>query len=126
MAVTSDRPFLVNEYSTRTGVSGTTVDFIGLLQSKTWGWIIPLQTPEINGYPVAPFGISLTTWFVLAGGLIGCSQSDKELCEDVHKKLNECGSPTSGKCPENLADEVREQYECIMDTECIDLADCAS
>jgi MFS family permease len=50
--------------------AGLVLIVLGLLQSKTWGWIIPLQTPEINGYPIAPFGISLTTWFVLAGSAL--------------------------------------------------------
>lgn len=49
-----------------------------------------------------------------------CEQSDKELCEDAQKKLAECGSNTVD-CPENLAESVREQYECIVDTECIDI-----
>lgn len=39
----------------------------GMLQSKTWGWIQPLQSPEIGGVPIAPLGISLTTWLILAG-----------------------------------------------------------
>ncbi|MGR2752297.1 MFS transporter [Agromyces arachidis] len=47
--------------------AGLVLVVLGLLQSKTWGWIVPLQSPEVNGYPIAPFGISLTTWFVLGG-----------------------------------------------------------
>jgi len=39
----------------------------GMLQSKTWGWVIPAQSPEVNGVEVAPLGISLTTWLILAG-----------------------------------------------------------
>lgn len=50
--------------------AGLVLIVLGLLQSKTWGWIIPLQSPEFNGYPIEPLGISLTTWFVLAGGLL--------------------------------------------------------
>lgn len=50
--------------------AGLVLIVLGLLQSKTWGWIIPLQSPEVNGYPIEPLGISLTTWFVLAGGLL--------------------------------------------------------
>ena len=38
-----------------------------MLQSKAWGWIQPLQSPEIGGVPIAPLGISLTTWLILAG-----------------------------------------------------------
>ncbi len=39
----------------------------GVLQSKTWGWIVPKTIPVINGQQVAPFNISLTAWFILAG-----------------------------------------------------------
>ena len=43
----------------------------GMLQSKTWGWITPLKSPEIGGVAIAPLGISLTSWLILAGsGLI--------------------------------------------------------
>ncbi|HEX6955431.1 MAG TPA: MFS transporter, partial [Agromyces sp.] len=50
--------------------AGLVLIVLGLLQSKTWGWIIPNQSPEFNGYPIEPLGISLTTWFVLAGGFL--------------------------------------------------------
>ncbi|RXZ46056.1 MFS transporter [Agromyces binzhouensis] len=40
---------------------------LGMLQSKTWGWIIPLQSPEIGGVEIAPLGVSLTAWLILAG-----------------------------------------------------------
>lgn len=39
----------------------------GMLQSKTWGWILPLQSPQIGGIGVAPLGISLTAWFIVLG-----------------------------------------------------------
>ena len=42
----------------------------GMLQSKTWGWITPLDSPEINGQDIAPLGISLTSWFMLVGGIL--------------------------------------------------------
>lgn len=42
----------------------------GMLQSKTWGWIIPLQTPEIAGVPIAPLGVSLTAWCVALGAVL--------------------------------------------------------
>ncbi|WP_353815003.1 MFS transporter [Agromyces sp. SYSU T00266] len=40
---------------------------LGMLQSKTWGWIIPLQSPEIAGVEIAPFGVSLAAWLILGG-----------------------------------------------------------
>lgn len=39
----------------------------GMLQSKTWGWVIPLQSPVVSGVEIAPLGISLAMWFILAG-----------------------------------------------------------
>lgn len=42
----------------------------GVLQSKTWGWFVPLISPEINGVEVAPFGVSLVTYFVILGILV--------------------------------------------------------
>ena len=42
----------------------------GMLQSKTWGWVIPLHPPSIGGVEVAPLGVSPTTWFVLAGSAL--------------------------------------------------------
>jgi predicted MFS family arabinose efflux permease len=42
----------------------------GMLQSKTWGWITPLHSPEIGGVPIAPFGISLTAWLILVGSVL--------------------------------------------------------
>jgi hypothetical protein len=68
-----------------------------------------------------------TTWLVLIGCLCltGCAQSDEELCKDVRKKLEKCGTIGPSSCPEALQDPVREQYECIMDVECSELAECA-
>ncbi|MEI5585584.1 MULTISPECIES: MFS transporter [unclassified Agromyces] len=50
--------------------AGLVLIVLGLLQSKTWGWIIPLNSPEVNGFPIQPFGISLTTWLILAGSVL--------------------------------------------------------
>jgi MFS family permease len=40
---------------------------LGMLQSKVWGWIVPLHSPEINGTEIAPLGISLTAWLIVLG-----------------------------------------------------------
>jgi MFS family permease len=42
----------------------------GMLQSKTWGWIVPVHSPEIAGVEIAPLGISLTSWLILLGGVL--------------------------------------------------------
>ncbi len=42
----------------------------GMLQSKTWGWILPLASPQINGVEIAPLGISMTAWLIVVGGVL--------------------------------------------------------
>lgn len=42
----------------------------GVLQSKTWGWIIPQHTPVINGHNIAPLGISPVAYLILSGILV--------------------------------------------------------
>jgi len=42
----------------------------GMLQSKTWGWVLPLSVPQVAGVPVAPFGISLSAWFMVVGAVL--------------------------------------------------------
>jgi len=42
----------------------------GMLQSKTWGWVLPLSSPKIGGVPIAPLGVSLTAWFIAVGGVL--------------------------------------------------------
>lgn len=49
---------------------GMSLLVFGVLQSKTWGWINPLATPEINGVAIAPFGISLVVYLIIAGLLV--------------------------------------------------------
>lgn len=39
----------------------------GMLQSKTWGWIDPRSIPTINGAEIAPLGISIVAYLILAG-----------------------------------------------------------
>jgi MFS family permease len=48
-------------------VSGFTLLVYGMLQSKDWGWITPLDIPVINGVSIAPFDISLVTYLIIAG-----------------------------------------------------------
>lgn len=42
----------------------------GVLQSKTWGWVNPIDSPTINGKAIAPFGISLVAYLIIAGILL--------------------------------------------------------
>jgi EmrB/QacA subfamily drug resistance transporter len=42
----------------------------GLLQSKVWGWVTPIIKPEIGGVEIAPLGISLVAYLIVAGILL--------------------------------------------------------
>lgn len=53
--------------SSALSVLGMSLLVFGVLQSKTWGWIEPLKTPTINGVEIAPFGISIVAYLILAG-----------------------------------------------------------
>lgn len=49
---------------------GMALVVFGVLQSKVWGWIEPLATPQINGHDVAPFGVSLVAYLILCGTVV--------------------------------------------------------
>jgi MFS family permease len=42
----------------------------GMLQSSKWGWIQPRVVPEIGGVSLAPLGISLVPYLIVAGVLL--------------------------------------------------------
>lgn len=50
--------------------SGMAILVFGMLQSKIWGWIIPISKPEVNGHAIAPLGISLVAYMLLAGAIL--------------------------------------------------------
>ena len=64
------RPTRIDVLSVVLSAAGLVLVVLGMLQSKTWGWVVPLQSPEINGVEVAPLGVSLTTWSMLTGALL--------------------------------------------------------
>ncbi len=49
---------------------GLVLMVFGMLQSSKWGWIEPRSTPVIAGHDIAPFGISLVAYLILAGLLV--------------------------------------------------------
>jgi len=49
---------------------GMALIVFGALQSKTWGWIVPLDSPSLNGRDIAPFGISLVAYLILFGVIL--------------------------------------------------------
>lgn len=42
----------------------------GILQSKTWGWFTPMTKPEIAGHEIAPLGISIVAYLIIAGIIV--------------------------------------------------------
>ena len=50
--------------------AGLILIVFAMLQSKTWGWILPKQSPEIGGVPINPLGLSLVPYMLLAGGFL--------------------------------------------------------
>jgi EmrB/QacA subfamily drug resistance transporter len=43
---------------------------LGILQSKTWGWVMPKGIPQISGHDIAPLGISLVAYLIVLGLVI--------------------------------------------------------
>lgn len=64
------RPVRIDLLSVLLSAAGLVFVVYGMLQSKTWGWVIPLHPPIVNGVPITPLGVSMTTWFVLAGAAL--------------------------------------------------------
>ncbi len=60
----------IDTWSAVLSASGMALVVFGALQSKTWGWIVPLNSPTIGDQTIAPFGISLVAYFILAGVIL--------------------------------------------------------
>ncbi|MFF2049991.1 MFS transporter [Leifsonia sp. NPDC058194] len=67
---TGRRAASIDVWSVVLSASGLVLVVYGMLQSKTWGWIAPLQPPVIAGTTIAPLGISPTAWLILLGGIL--------------------------------------------------------
>ncbi|MGO4301574.1 MFS transporter [Leifsonia sp. RAF41] len=57
----------IDVWSVLLSAVGLVLVVLGMLQSKTWGWVVPLTSPQIGGVEIAPLQISLTAWFILIG-----------------------------------------------------------
>lgn len=57
----------------------------GMLQSKVWGWITPINKPVISGVEIAPLGISIVIYLIIAGLIL------LKLFYDRQKSLSEKG-----------------------------------
>lgn len=67
---TPPRAVRIDVLSVVLSASGLILLVFGMLQTKVWGWVIPLAPPQINGVEIAPFGISPSAWLMLIGGFL--------------------------------------------------------
>ena len=51
-------------------VTGLFLLVYGILQSKIWGWVTPLEKPVIMGQPIAPLGISVVVYLIVFGLIV--------------------------------------------------------
>ncbi|MEO8906446.1 MAG: MFS transporter [Microbacteriaceae bacterium] len=47
--------------------AGLVLIVFGMLQSKSWGWVLPIVPPMIGGVPITPLGLSLVPYLIAAG-----------------------------------------------------------
>jgi MFS family permease len=59
----------IDALSVLLSAAGLVLIVLGLLQTKTWGWILPSHPPTIGGVEIAPFGLSPVP-FVIAAGVV--------------------------------------------------------
>ena len=67
---TGARPSRIDILSVLLSATGLVFVVYGMLQSKTWGWVVPVHPPTIGGVDFAPLGVSPTTWFIMAGAAL--------------------------------------------------------
>ncbi len=65
---------------------GMALVVFGMLQSKVWGWIVPMDKPVINGQEIAPLGISLVVYLITIGVvLLKLFYNRQQSLETAHK-----------------------------------------
>ncbi|MEF2978322.1 MFS transporter [Subtercola sp. YIM 133946] len=60
----------VDVLSVLLSAAGLVFVVFGMLQSKTWGWILPEHPPVVGGNPLEPLGLSLVPYFILGGAVL--------------------------------------------------------
>ncbi|WP_353807167.1 MFS transporter [Agromyces sp. SYSU T00194] len=68
--VAADRGLRIDVPSVLLSAGGMAMLVFGVLQSKTWGWFVPIAPPEIGGVEIAPLGISPVTYLIFAGVMV--------------------------------------------------------
>jgi MFS family permease len=65
--VEADPKLKIDLLSVVLSAGGMACVVFGVLQSKTWGWFVPLNPPVIGGVEIAPLGVSPVTYLIIIG-----------------------------------------------------------
>lgn len=65
-----DRTLRIDLLSVVLSAAGMALLVFAVLQSKTWGWLVPLDPPEVAGVTIAPFGVSPVAYLILIAILV--------------------------------------------------------
>lgn len=65
-----DRSLRIDLLSVVLSASGMALLVYAVLQSKAWGWLVPLDPPEVAGVTIAPFGISPVAYLIVVAILV--------------------------------------------------------
>ncbi|MHC2998161.1 MFS transporter [Microbacterium sp. HJ5] len=68
--VPGDRTLRIDLLSVVLSASGMAILVFAVLQSKTWGWLVPLDPPEVGGVTIAPFGVSPVAYLIVVALLV--------------------------------------------------------
>jgi len=68
--VAADRSLRIDVGSVVLSAGGMALVVFGVLQSKTWGWFVPLAPPKIGSVEIAPLGVSPVTYLILLGAIV--------------------------------------------------------
>lgn len=65
-----DKKLRIDLLSVVLSAAGLAILVFALLQSKSWGWLVPLDPPEIGGVTIAPLGVSPVAYLILIAFLV--------------------------------------------------------
>lgn len=65
-----DRSLRIDLLSVVLSAAGMAILVFAVLQSKAWGWLVPLDPPEVAGVTIAPFGVSPVAYLIVVAFLI--------------------------------------------------------
>lgn len=66
----ADRTLRIDVLSVVLSAAGMAILVFAVLQSKSWGWLVPLDPPEVAGVTIAPFGVSPVAYLIVIALLV--------------------------------------------------------